>query len=102
MPSTEKKPSNLNKPIELYIDTFSQQMEFPSSIHLNCLYIHCVRNVRPLELKSSSYFALRSILAELNYVHCDGRCKTDIETHRVYSPSPDILRGVEMQCNFVI
>lgn len=26
-------------------DTFSQQMESPSSLHLNCLYIHCVQNV---------------------------------------------------------
>jgi hypothetical protein len=39
---------------------------------------------------------------ELNYVRCDGRCKTDIETHRFYNPSPDILCGVEMQCKFVI
>jgi hypothetical protein len=65
------------------------------------LYSLCAK-CWPLELKSSSYFALRSILAELNYVRCDGRCKTDIETHWVYNPSPDILCGVEMQCDFVI
>jgi hypothetical protein len=65
------------------------------------LYSLCAK-CWPLELKSSSYFALRSIRAELNYVRFDGRCKIDIETHWVYNPSPDILCGLEMQCNFVI